>query len=1202
MRSKWTWLAVLVVVAFSLNVAPTRAAVNGFPVTINLPKQAYVTLVIENAQGQRVRNLVAETLFPAGESRLTWDGYDDNGNRVGAGTYAVRGLTHDGIRLYYEFSYNTAGNPAWFTPDRSGAWMADHALPVAAVFLPKGASAFGEGRPQVMLSSILCESGDPTIFVDSTGQKLYGKHFFGWDGAVALARDVGSKPANGYFTYMLMGWRGERLAIRGITSQGAGKEIVNITTRNAQPREPASIGTAMAIHDGLAVVSLPLDDELVFIDLASKSTIGRTTLKAPKGLHFDAKGVLHAISDKQVVKVNYRRAPSGVTVDGTAVVVGSDLEAPYDLTRDDAGSLYVSDKGKSHQVKVFSSTGRLQRVIGKPGGPQLGLYDEQRMQQPQGMAIDEQGQLWVCEYDAFPKRVSIWDARTGRFIKGLVGPPKYGGGGTIDPTDKTRLFYAQYGGLTEWKLDWEKGTAKLHAINVRRALMGEPADIARWHFGVPERPLRINGRTYLIPTYSGFLRWNDNQPIYLLGDDHIAWPVAFVGTMRRWGIDGQPRPWKDIEDAFPKDPSLSRLDAWNDTVVAWSDRNFDHKIQVEECTFRLFPELTVTNQEGKTRRLNRKEVAQMFPDLSATLRWKLHIVAPTMDDRGIPTYDLSTIKPLMPLLSSFGGGEEGSPAFMSPSGRILSDFLTQTDAQGRRVWDYPVLPERSIPRKGGDIAEPTRLLGPIEKAKFGEADEWYALNGERGSIYLMTADGLFIQTLGGHMSTTPLLRYPTARRGMLIDAPEQHVSFEDEHFHPTITQTTEGEIYFCAGKEHSSVFRVGGFDSIRRVSVAPVRLDEAMLADLPLKRPSAGERKIGDKLPVVVRAAPVTVDGKLDDWPADTAWAPLDAKASVAIAATSDALILAYRTGDAKAIDNDAADPRFLFKTGGAFDLQIRPDKREARNKKLLPMDRRLLIASVRGKTTAMLFRPETTDTPDAAKVLYESPIGRVRFDGVDDVSDDVRVARVDGDFEVSIRLSALGLRPEAGAELLGDIGLIRGNGTQNTQRLLWHNTDTALVSDIPSEARLTPANWGRLAVVADPSVADTAIRLTPERARRVGAALQLKNLAGGEHAIGFWSNAADYVEWRDLVVKPGKYEVELTYGCNHNQPNPFTFHAGAETLTGKTESTGGWGTYSSVQLGTVTLTSDRTTFSLKATSAEGGLMDLKLIRLIPVK
>ncbi len=1195
------WLVVAFLLLMGVRSVDAQVA-GSFPVTFTLEKPAYVTLVIENAEGRRVRHIVAETRFPAGQNRLTWDGYTDSGDRVPPGTYSVRGLTHDGIRLFYEFSYNTAGNPAWFTPDRSGAWMADHALPADAVFIPKGESAFGEGKPQVMLSSIVCESGDPTIFVDTTGQKLYGKHFFGWDGGVALARDVGSKPDKSHFVYMVLAWEGQRLSIRGIGPDGQGREIIDVTTRNRQPREPAYIGIGLAIHDGLAVLSLPLDDELAFIDLVAKKIVARTAIKAPRGVNFDAKGVLHAISGKQVVRINYRRDNGGVTVGETAVVVKEGLEDPFGLTRDNAGLLFVSDKGKSHQAKVFNPTGRLVRTIGKPGGPQLGLYDEQRMQQPQGMAIDDKGQLWVCEFDAYPKRVSIWNASNGKFIKELVGPPMYGGGGTIDPTDKTRLFYAQYGGLTEWKLDWKTGKAKLHSISVRRALMGEPEDIKRWHYGVPERPVRINGRTYLIPTYSGGLRWNDNQPIFLLGDDGIAWPVAFVGTMRRWQVDGLERPWKDIEDAFPKDATISQMDAWNDTVLTWSDKNLDRKVQVEECTFRNFPEYTIKTREGDTRRLNRKEVGQMLPDMSANLGWKMRIDAPKIDARGIPFYDLSTIKPVIPITAAYGGAEEGWPAYTSPSGRILSDLLTQVDKSGKTIWDYPVLPEKNLPRKGGDITEPMRLLGPIEKAKAGEADEWYAINGERGSIYLMTTDGLFIQTLGGHMGNTPLLRYPTAKRGMLIDSPEQHISFEDEHFHPSITQTTEGEIYLVAGKEHSSIFRVDGFPTVRRVALEPIKLDEAQLAAIPAQRPRAARQETSDKLPVIVRQTPVTIDGKLDEWPAQTAWVPLDATASVAITVSKDEMVLAYKTGDPKAIDNDAAQARFLFKSGGAFDLHIRPLGAEAGNKRLLSMDRRLLVASVRGKTTAVLFRPETPEVPDSKKVLYESPIGKVLFNAVDDVSDSVRVAQVDGNFEVAIKLSALDVRPQVGAEILADVGLIRGNGTQNIQRLLWHNTDTALVSDIPSEARMVPANWGRFSFVADPGVEDNSVGLLPDKARLVGRELQLKKEATGEQSIGFWSNAADYLEWADQTIKPGTYEVQLTYGCAHNTPNEFVFAAGEQALKGKTESTGSWSQYTTVSLGRVTLTADRTTFTLKAIAAERGLMDFKRLRLLPVE
>jgi hypothetical protein len=42
-----------------------------------------------------------------------------------------------------------------------------------------------------------------------------------------------------------------------------------------------------------------------------------------------------------------------------------------------------------------------------------------------------------------------------------------------------------------------------------------------------------------------------------------------------------------------------------------------------------------------------------------------------------------------------------------------------------------------------------------------------------------------------------------------------------------------------------------------------------------------------------------------------------------------------------------------------------------------------------------------------------------------------------------------------------GDLGILRGDGHQTTQRVYWNNKATAIVSDTPSEAVLTPSLWG---------------------------------------------------------------------------------------------------------------------------------------------
>ena len=42
------------------------------------------------------------------------------------------------------------------------------------------------------------------------------------------------------------------------------------------------------------------------------------------------------------------------------------------------------------------------------------------------------------------------------------------------------------------------------------------------------------------------------------------------------------------------------------------------------------------------------------------------------------------------------------------------------------------------------------------------------------------------------------------------------------------------------------------------------------------------------------------------------------------------------------------------------------------------------------------------------------------------------------------------------------DIGILRGNGFQTLQRVYWNNKATAITADVPSEAELTPALWGK--------------------------------------------------------------------------------------------------------------------------------------------
>ena len=161
------------------------------------------------------------------------------------------------------------------------------------------------------------------------------------------------------------------------------------------------------------------------------------------------------------------------------------------------------------------------------------------MSYPCGMAIDRRGRLWVAEAETYPKRLSQWRADDGSFVRAWYGPPKYGGGGAIDPHDKRRFFYAEYdrGGGIQFDLDWEKGESKVRSIFWRPERFEETVPGP-----APERACTVAGRTFLTNCFNGQLRYNQDRgaTIWRLDPDDIARPVAVLGNAadlnhHQWG-------------------------------------------------------------------------------------------------------------------------------------------------------------------------------------------------------------------------------------------------------------------------------------------------------------------------------------------------------------------------------------------------------------------------------------------------------------------------------------------------------------------------------------------------------------------------------------------------------------------------------------------------------------------------------------------
>ncbi|HEX2951672.1 MAG TPA: PA14 domain-containing protein, partial [Armatimonadota bacterium] len=118
-------------------------------------------------------------------------------------------------------------------------------------------------------------------------------------------------------------------------------------------------------------------------------------------------------------------------------------------------------------------------------------------------------------------------------------------------------------------------------------------------------------------------------------------------------------------------------------------------------------------------------------------------------------------------------------------------------------------------------------------------------------------------------------------------------------------------------------------------------------------------------------------------------------------------------------------------------------------------------------------------------RVLFNSPIGEVYFDEVRDISDEVQLWQQGGNYLFSVPLATVGLTAEKGRTILADLGVLRGNGVQTVQRVYWNNLDTGIVSDIPSEARLRPGNWGAVRFQPLTAIGKQQDAVTPAKTER---------------------------------------------------------------------------------------------------------------------
>jgi sugar lactone lactonase YvrE len=994
----------------------------------SLQSDSFVTLVIDDDRGKRVRNLIGAEARKSGPNVELWDGTDDQGQPVAASSYRWRILRHSGVDVEYVMSYGNPGSPPWATADGKGGWGGDHTWPQAAVATPEG----------VILGWPMAESGWFLFGVGQDGHKQWGlKNRFAFgDTRIALATDreylyVASEqnpePLQRYYKKLAHAvlYR-YRLSDRRLAKFGNLEEIVVTDQMDGNV-------SGVAVTGDTAYVALRKENRVAAISLLDgKATPERDlAIPSPTAVAIDKSGGLIVLSGHQAVRINLKARESHVLIpDG--------LEDPAGLYIDESGSIYVSDRGESQQVKVFAAAGKPLRTIGIAGGrPPRGPHQAHGMYRPLGIAVDDKEQLWVMEEDDRPKRVSVWNAATGGFLREYIGPPRYGAlDGSVADFDKTMGF----GEGVQYRLDWDNKTYQF-AGTPSRGFNNEDV------FGraAIRRIFQIKGR---VLTAS-----NSHVQVVAELKDGVLHPLAAVG-----GIDELTRRQGMYTGAVSrKIEQLKRAGAnidakGNPTPAAafiWIDQNGDGIAQDSEFVWR-----DKLNWGGYWGTSIGQDLAIFMQ--SAGMVYRLPATGWTAHGAPIYTFESATTIPYRGSAEHVAALNDGT-LIVNAKPQLLGFNI----ASRQQVWSYPNIWQGVQGSHMADVPAPGRLIGPLYIT--GSADlgggvgTVFAMNGNLGQQFLMTSDGMWIGAV---------LRDWRLAKG------EDMYTVPDEDFGGYFWRDqATGDVFLEAGKSEYRLYRVKGLDTIRRSGGEfTVSSELATAAAIRAANRKAPRQNI-PSVAIVRLTQPFKVSGKLEDVPQTMRFTEVvaDDRSNVRFALSHDLenLYLAYDVTDDTPFQNDGHDLSQMFTTGDCVDLMYGVDpKADPHRKEGAAGDNRLLLTIRDGKPLAVLYKQ--VDSTRSWPVRFMSPSRAIYFGGVVELHD-ARIAMTRSKtgyvLTASVPLATLGINPEAASSfLIGDVGVIFGSESGNGARLrlYWANKETAITSDIPSEAALAPANWGR--------------------------------------------------------------------------------------------------------------------------------------------
>lgn len=1058
----------------------------------DMPDDGFATLVIDKLDGTRLRNLVSNVPVQAGLASFNWDGRDEWGNVVAAGTYQWRGLMHQGIHTDYQFHFNNPAKTPWDTADNTGGWGADHSNPQSIAF----------GKNQIYIAWPFAESGTRIIAIDpATGQRQWGEkrrltlgnHYGGQ--AIALAADdqylyvAMQTHEKGIGLYRLHADTGKLAAFKRMENdkQISEKDHVcqprpavikpeyfeKLTKNQAWDSSNAAGSLRGCAVDKQSVYVASYHGNMIYVcDKVTAENQKTISVNHVSGIVAIAEGQLLAISGTGVLHIDV------LTGKQTMVLEQGKLIAPMDITAAKDGSFYVTQRGHAMNVLHLNRHGKRIAAIGKEGGRLAqGMYDSTGMLMPRGLVVDAKNKLWVVEEDFAPRRISVWDQQR-KLEREYVGCSTYGAtGGAVNADNPDMALDTGTIFTLNWKTQKSTPTYSLPRVgSATGALFGWPAVGSASKPHAKARFIRYKNRQFLVRQDPPLMLFEQIKDKWL---PRAAWGTLYSSIRKVWSdpngikLDVSMVPGIDLSQwDFSGHGKPKR--GFNDRTYIWVDQNGDGLCQSQEF-----------QSQEKPRGVWAAQHVDVDHHLNALLGdYKMNRQG--WSSCGAPMYSFENVKKFAQVPADYPNTFNIN--YQTPQGWLIADGYTKAwrgsvnptvpglfcgyDPTGKRRWFYPSWfhthgSHKAPPPQPGQLAGSWYFGGDVVIKGVGEVVH---VMDNLGAHNLMTNDGLYLTKLfidGRQGGITP----DRAISGMNVD----HVSNQSEGWASGFFRhAKDHEIYVisCLAKANAPcISKVRGLENVRRIAGNRITLDDTQIAharEIPAQTFAGMPPR--PMLVTQIQTPPV-IDGKLDDWNlSQGVGLPVDDHrgAVVHMAWDENNIYLAYAVRDPNPLLNNGEDPKLMFKTGSALELKLAVNGKMSPRRKPIAGDLRMLMTVMQDKPVAVLYRPVATQT--IHQTSFSSPNQRVQFDSVQ-ILTDVKMAFTRQDksycFEACVPLSTFGLTVEKikALKTRGDVGVIYGDnaGSINILRTCWASRNTNLVSDVAAEAALDPSEWGVL-------------------------------------------------------------------------------------------------------------------------------------------